>query len=109
MRGVRRSPKFSPMTKTKPLPSFEGTIPESVTYTASGSITEVDDQPDGCPTIGEWLNLECIAQVVDVNHKLNNDGDLTRVVKVKMDTMRTLPAREADDEVDEVDDFDDEA
>ncbi len=78
------------MTKVKPLPSFEGTIPDHITFTAGGSITEVDDQPDGCPTIGEWLTLECTAQVVGVNHTINNDGELTRAVKVKMDTMRTL-------------------
>lgn len=89
MRGVGHEPKFRPMPKTKPLPTFEGSIPDHVTFTASGSITEVDDQPDGCPTIGEWLTLECTAQVVGVNHKINNDGELTRIVTLKMDTMRT--------------------
>lgn len=89
MRGVGHGPKFRPMPKIKPLPNFEGVNPDHVIFTASGSISEVDDQPDGCPSIGEWLNLECTAQVVGVNHTINNDGELTRTVKVKMDTMRT--------------------
>lgn len=83
------------MSKIKPLPTFEGSIPDHVTFVASGSITEVDDQPDGCPALDDWLTLECTAQVVGVNHKRNKDGELIRVVTVKMDTMRT-PSDEDD-------------